>query len=168
MEPSSAASAAMIAGTASLGGRSIDMEERRAREDAKAEKAAIADAPAPAADEQLPPMMRRQSTFARLSSAASAGMKKAPIPKFFRKGVIAVSSDAAGEIVARLAQNQPVSFRERLFLVMTEPTTSRAAKLVATVSWLIVLADGAATILETEASIIEMTGIQARNSAQRC
>ena len=159
----------MIAGTASMGFRSEEITRDRERREEKASEKAPAPAPntpagdgsgTPVADgvplEAPPVPLRRMSTFARMSRSMSK--IKAPIPKFFRKGVVAVSSDAAGEIVARMAQNQPVSFRERLFLVMTEPSTGRVAKLVATFSWLVVLADGAATILETEAAITEATG----------
>jgi len=161
---------AMIAGTASMGFRSEEITRDRERREEKASEKAPAPAPntpagadgsgTPVADglplEAPPVPLRRMSTFARMSRSMSK--IKAPIPKFFRKGVVAVSSDAAGEIVARMAQDQPVSFRERLFLVMTEPSTGRVAKLVATFSWLVVLADGAATILETEAAITEATG----------
>ena len=160
----------MIAGTASMGFRSEEITRDRERREEKASEKAPAPAPntpagadgsgTPVADgvplEAPPVPLRRMSTFARMSRSMSK--IKAPIPKFFRKGVVAVSSDAAGEIVARMAQDQPVSFRERLFLVMTEPSTGRVAKLVATFSWLVVLADGAATILETEAAITEATG----------
>ena len=157
----------MIAGTASMGFRSEEITRDRERREEKASEKAPAPAPntpaggsEPVADglplEAPPVPLRRMSTFARMSRSMSK--IKAPIPKFFRKGVVAVSSDAAGEIVARMAQDQPVSFRERLFLVMTEPSTGRVAKLVATFSWLVVLADGAATILETEAAITEATG----------
>ena len=159
----------MIAGTASMGFRSEEITRDRERREEKASEKAPAPAPntpagdgsgTPVADgvplEAPPVPLRRMSTLARMSRSMSK--IKAPIPKFFRKGVVAVSSDAAGEIVARMAQDQPVSFRERLFLVMTEPSTGRVAKLVATFSWLVVLADGAATILETEAAITEATG----------
>ena len=144
----------MIAGTASMGFRSEEITRDRERREEKASEKAPAPAPntptgdgsgTPVADgvplEAPPVPLRRMSTFARMSKSMSK--IKAPIPKFFRKGVVAVSSDAAGEIVARMAQDQPVSFRERLFLVMTEPSTGRVAKLVATFSWLVVLADGA-------------------------
>ena len=153
----------MIAGTASMGFRSEEITRDRERREEKASEKAPAPAPntpvgkASEGEAAAPPVpLRRMSTLARMSRSMSK--IKAPIPKFFRKGVVAVSSDAAGEIVARMAQNQPVSFRERLFLIMTEPSTGRVAKLVATTAWLIVLADGAATILETEAAITEATG----------
>ena len=153
----------MIAGTASMGFRSEEITRDRERREEKASEKAPAPAPNTPVGKALegeaaaPPVpLRRMSTLARMSRSMSK--IKAPIPKFFRKGVVAVSSDAAGEIVARMAQNQPVSFRERLFLIMTEPSTGRVAKLVATTAWLIVLADGAATILETEAAITEATG----------
>ena len=130
----------MIAGTASMGFRSEEITRDRERREEKASEKAPAPAPntpvgkASEGEAAAPPVpLRRMSTLARMSRSMSK--IKAPIPKFFRKGVVAVSSDAAGEIVARMAQDQPVSFRERLFLVMTEPSTGRVAKLVATFSW---------------------------------
>ena len=105
----------MIAGTASMGFRSEEITRDRERREEKASEKAPAPAPNTPASatarhagcrrplEALPVLLRRMSTFVRMSRSMSK--IKAPIPKF-SQGVVAVSSDA-GEIVAPMAQDRP-------------------------------------------------------------
>ena len=66
----------------------------------------------------------------RIRQSTSRLGKKISTKVFFGGSGVAVSSAAAGELVARQTGGERLSARERLFLVLTEPSSSKAGAVV--------------------------------------
>ena len=106
------------------------------------------------------PGLQRQSsswTTLRTMSSSLGGMTQRFKAKWKGSG-IQVHTTEAGDIVAKLIQGKKITARERMFLVMTEPSTGTAAKLVAIATWVIVGSEMIASIIETLSYVNESTG----------
>ena len=102
------------------------------------------------------PGLQRQSSWQTVRN--SIGRLKNRARTKWKGSGIQVHTTAAGDIVAKLIQGKKITFRERMFLVMTEPSTGTAAKLVAIATWVIVGSEMIASIIETLDYVNESTG----------
>ena len=103
-----------------------------------------------------PGALNRQSSWTTVRN--SIGRLKAKARTTWKGSGIQVHTTEAGDIVAKLIQGKKITFRERMFLVMTEPSTGTAAKLVAIATWVIVGSEMIASIIETLSYVNESTG----------
>jgi hypothetical protein len=94
------------------------------------------------------PSLTRQATRAVLNKTKAV----------LKGSGIVTHSNVAGDLVARQVQGGTLSLRESVFLAMTEPTTSIAARWIAMFTWFICSAEAACTVVETVEAVVSETG----------